>query len=164
MCRKVFGFEIRFIHNLIKSVVSKTHPDTEFKPQSQLQAGIMGYLYHHQEQPVYQKHIEEVFNISGATASNTLQVMERNGLITRSAVDRDARLKRIVMTEKARENHRQAEAHIDMMEVKMLQGLSEEEKQELFRLLNIVRENLERMNREIGSGEQRSDIMTDSRM
>ena len=145
--KKMFGFEVRFINNLIKEVVSKTHPVTGQRPQTQLQAGIMAYLYH-QEQPVYQKNIEEAFNISGATATNTLRVMERNGLLTRSAMDKDARLKRIMMTEPAKEGHRQAEAHMDMMEEQMLRGLSGKEREELLRLLDIVKVNLERMRRE----------------
>lgn len=150
--KKMFGFEVRFINNLIKEVVSKTHPVTGQRPQTQLQAGIMAYLYH-QEQPVYQKNIEEAFNISGATATNTLRVMERNGLLTRSAMDKDARLKRIMMTEPAKEGHRQAEAHMDMMEEQMLRGLSGKEREELLRLLDIVKVNLERMRRETEESE-----------
>ena len=111
--KKMFGFEVRFINNLIKEVVSKTHPVTGQRPQTQLQA-----------------------------------VMERNGLLTRSAMDKDARLKRIMMTEPAKEGHRQAEAHMDMMEEQMLRGLSGKEREELLRLLDIVKVNLERMRRE----------------
>ena len=146
--KKMLGFEIRLINNLIKGVVSRTHPDTGVRPQTQLQAGILGYLYHKKEQPVYQKNIEEVFNISGATATNTLRVMERNGLLTRCAMDKDARLKRIMLTEPAKKGHRLAEAHMEMMEEKMMQGLERAEREELLRLLAVVRENLERMNRE----------------
>ncbi len=151
--KKMFGFEVRFINNLIKEVVSKTHPVTGQRPQTQLQAGIMAYLYH-QEQPVYQKNIEEAFNISGATATNTLRVMERNGLLTRSAMDKDARLKRIMMTEPAKEGHRQAEAHMDMMEEQMLRGLSGKEQEELLRLLDVVKGNLERMRQETEEQEE----------
>lgn len=148
----MLGFEIRLINNLIKGVVSRTHPDTGVRPQTQLQAGILGYLYHKKEQPVYQKNIEEEFNISGATATNTLRVMERNGLLTRCAMDKDARLKRIMLTEPAKKGHRLAEAHMEMMEEKMMQGLEGAEREELLRLLAVVRENLERMNRETEEG------------
>ena len=144
--KKMLGFEIRLINNLIKGVVSRTHPDTGVRPQTQLQAGILGYLYHKKEQPVYQKNIEEEFNISGATATNTLRVMERNGLLTRCAMDKDARL------EPAKKGHRLAEAHMEMMEEKMMQGLERAEREELLRLLAVVRENLERMNRETEEG------------
>lgn len=150
--KKMLGFEIRLINNLIKGVVSRTHPDTGVRPQTQLQAGILGYLYHKKEQPVYQKNIEEEFNISGATATNTLRVMERNGLLTRCAMDKDARLKRIMLTEPAKKGHRLAEAHMEMMEEKMMQGLEGAEREELLRLLAVVRENLERMNRETEEG------------
>ncbi len=150
--KKMLGFEIRLINNLIKGVVSRTHPDTGVRPQTQLQAGILGYLYHKKEQPVYQKNIEEEFNISGATATNTLRVMERNGLLTRCAMDKDARLKRIMLTEPAKKSHRLAEAHMEMMEEKMMQGLERAEREELLRLLAVVRENLERMNRETEEG------------
>ncbi len=150
--KKMLGFEIRLINNLIKGVVSRTHPDTGVRPQTQLQAGILGYLYHKKEQPVYQKNIEEEFNISGATATNTLRVMERNGLLTRCAMDKDARLKRIMLTEPAKKGHRLAEAHMEMMEEKMMQGLERAEREELLRLLAVVRENLERMNRETEEG------------
>lgn len=145
---KMLGFELRTIHNLTKEVVRKSRPAINKPPLSQLQAGIMGYLFHHQQQPVYQKHIEEEFNISGATATNSLQVMERNGLITRSCVDKDGRLKRISMTQEAMQDHMLVEEHMREMEQKMLEGLSGAEREELFRLLGLVRGNLERINRE----------------
>lgn len=145
---KMLGFELRTIHNLTKEVVRKSRPAINKPPLSQLQAGIMGYLFHHQQQPVYQKHIEEAFNISGATATNSLQVMERNGLITRSCVDKDGRLKRISMTQEAMQDHMLVEEHMREMEQKMLEGLSGAEREELFRLLGLVRGNLERINRE----------------
>lgn len=146
---KILGFELRMIHNLTKMIIGKFSPVIDKPPLTQLQAGIMSYLSHHQEQPIYQKHIEEEFNISRATATNTLQVMERNGFITRSCIDKDARLKRIIITESAMKNHMQVEKNIDIMEQRMLEGINKEEKEELFRLLSIVRNNLEKMNQEI---------------
>ena len=142
---RLLGFELRRIHNLTKEIVRKSHPNTNKPPLTQLQAGIMGYLFHHQEKPICQKHIEEEFNISGATVSNTLQVMEKNGLIIRSSMDEDARLKRITMTQTALQDHMLVEEHMQMMERKMREGMSDTEQEELFRLLALVRDNMERM-------------------
>ena len=147
--KKMLGFELRTIHNLTREIVRKSRPVQDKPPLTQLQAGIMGYLFRHQEQPVYQKNIEEEFRVSRATATNTLQVMEKNGLITRSCMDKDARLKRIQITPVALADHTKVEAHMAMMDQKMLAGLSGEEQDELFRLLTIVRENLETLNTEI---------------
>lgn len=147
--KRMLGFELREIHNLIKEIVRKTRPIQDKPPLTQLQAGIMGYLFRHQDQPVYQKNIEEEFRISRATATNTLQVMEKNGLLTRCCMDRDARLKRIMMTPMALEDHIKVEAHMENMDARMLAGMSKTDQAELLRLLGIVHTNLEAMKREI---------------
>lgn len=146
--RRMLGFELRGLNNLIKSVVCRYKQEEDGAPLTQFQAGIMGYLFHHQDQPVYQKNIEEEFKVSGATASNTLQVMEKNGFIKRSSVDTDGRLKRITMTETACRRHSMVEEHMQEMDRRMLQGMSEQEQEELFRLLRIIRANLEELDRE----------------
>ena len=146
---RLLGFELRMIHNLTKEIVRKSRPITDKPPLTQLQAGIMAYLVRNQEKSICQKHIEEQFNISGATVSNTLQVMEKNGLIIRSSMDEDARLKRITMTQTALQDHMLVEEHMQMMERKMREGMSDAEQEELFRLLAVVRNNMERMSREL---------------
>ena len=102
---------------------------------------------------MYQRDIEKEFRISGATATNTLQVMERNGLIVRKALDKDARLKRILITEEALQGHRRVEEQMDGMERRLTQGLSPEETAELHRMLDIVLDNLEEWQQETGAGE-----------
>lgn len=144
------AFTLRVIQNQIKAIICNSPPCPSMAPPSQLQGGVLGYLYHHQEQPVYQRDIEKEFRISRATATNTLQVMERNGLIIRKAQDRDARLKRILLTEEALQNHRQVERHMDRMEQCMTRGLSDPEVAELHRMLDIVLKNLEEWRRETG--------------
>lgn len=136
--KKRIAFVLRAAHNQIKLIVRKSLPKCEKGPKSQLQGGILGYLYHHQEQPVYQRDLEKEFRISRATATNTLQVMEREGLIVRKALDRDARLKRIQLTEEAYQGHRRIEAHMEMMDNCITKGMTKEEVAQLFRLLGTV--------------------------
>ena len=50
---------------------------------------------------IYQKDVEAEFQIRRSTATGILQLLEKNGFILRKAEDRDARLKKIVPTEKA---------------------------------------------------------------
>lgn len=50
---------------------------------------------------IYQKDIEEEFQIRKSTVTGILQLMEKNGFIYRESVEKDARLKRIVPTKKA---------------------------------------------------------------
>ena len=143
--KKRIAFMLRAIQNQIKLIIHKSLPKCEKGPKSQLQGGILGYLYHHSDQPVYQRDLEKEFRISRATATNTLQVMEREGLIVRKALDRDARLKRIQMTEEAYQGHKRIEAHMEMMERCITRGMTEEEAGQLFRLLGMVMKNLEEL-------------------
>ncbi len=62
---KRLGFTLRVIQNKIKAIVCSSIPPSSKGPQSQLQGGILGFLYHHQQQPVYQRDIEREFRISG---------------------------------------------------------------------------------------------------
>ena len=151
---KRIAFLLRVIHNQTKHIIHRSAPKFDKAPGSQLQGGILGFLYHHMEGPVYQKDLEKEFRISRATATNTLQVMERNGFIVRKSVDKDARLKRIQMTEEAFRNHQMIEAHMRNMDERMLRGMSESEVEELFRLLAVVENNLEEISEELDRKER----------
>ena len=50
---------------------------------------------------LYQKDIEEEFQIRKSTVTGYVQLMEKNGLIQRKSVESDARLKSLIPTEKA---------------------------------------------------------------
>lgn len=150
------SFSLRVLHNLIKDVIAKSSPKFEVHPQSQLQGGILGFLYHSQD-PVYQKDIEKVFRISRATATNTLQVMEKNGMILRKSEDKDARLKRVYMTDQARANHTEVEKHMHMMDSRMLAGLSEEDRERLGAYLEIIMKNLCELREEVSHTSDESD-------
>ena len=139
---------LRIIQNRIKMIIHNAVPRFEKGPRSQLQGGILGYLYHHRDGPVYQRDLEKEFRISRATATNTLQVMERDGLIVRRAQDRDGRLKRIQMTPEAYQNHEKIERHMDWIGNRVLEGMSDQEVAELYRLLGILMKNLEGMTAE----------------
>ena len=71
---------------------------------------------------IYQKDIEQEFKVSRATASNMLQLMERKGLIVRESVSRDARLKKISLTEKAKNMVAKSDADIREMEQLITKG------------------------------------------
>lgn len=157
------SFTLRMIHNQIKTVIWKTGPKCNIAPGSQLQGGILGYLYHHGEQPVYQRDIEKEFRISRATATNTLQVMEKNGMIVRKSQDKDARLKRIFMTEEAATNHALVEAHMKMMDERMLKGLTDKEVSELNRYLGVIMKNLEQLCEEYDNRVQDSRTLNKER-
>ena len=59
-------------------------------------------LFQSLQRDIYQKDVEKEFQIRRSTATGTLQILEKNGFITREPVKQDARLKKLMPTEKAK--------------------------------------------------------------
>lgn len=76
---------------------------------------------------VYQKDIEEEFQIRKSTVTGILQLMEKHGYICRESVEKDARLKRIVPTAKAEELRPSILDHIHETEIHLTKGIPEED-------------------------------------
>ena len=76
---------------------------------------------------VYQKDIEEEFQIRKSTATGILQLMEKNGFISRESSKKDARLKRIVPTPKAEALRPEILEHIRDTEKRLIQGIDQED-------------------------------------
>lgn len=80
--------------------------------------------------------------MSRATASNMLQLMERKGLIVRESVSHDARLKKISLTEKAKNMVAKSDADIREMEQLITKGFHKEETEQLKHYLDRIMENI----------------------
>ena len=80
-----------------------------------------------QGRDVYQRDIEQWFNIRRSSVTAMLQGMEQDGFITRCSVEKDARLKRLAATPKGVAYHDRIRASIDRFEQDLQQGLTPEE-------------------------------------
>ena len=135
------GYKVRLIHNQIHKRMEAKRLENEGELTG-MQRWTMGYLKDHDNQDIYQRDIEAEFSVSRATASNMLQVMERKDLIERVAVPQDARLKKIVLTDTARNMVEKAESDIRELESLLVQGMTEEEIKVLKKGLNHMLVNL----------------------
>lgn len=136
------GFELRGIQNLISEIMKVDHEQDNICV-TQLQHWILRYLDDHQDQDVFQRDLEEAFQTSRATISNTLQVMERNGMIERKSTPQDARLKKLSLTEKSKEFTRRARQNVEKMEALLRKGMTKEEEQAFMEALHRIHRNLE---------------------
>ncbi len=91
---------------------------------------------------VYQKDVEKYFNIRRSTATGILQSMEKKELITRESVPDDARLKKIVLTDKALSIHNQIIQKLAYAEEQIKKNLTEEEIDIFFDILEKVSMNI----------------------
>ena len=74
-----------------------------------------------------------------------LQLMEKNGLITRSSVERDARLKKLELTPRAVQLHERIGRSVRQVEERLNQSLTPQEKQEFLRLCGKIRAGLQEL-------------------
>lgn len=113
-----------------------------------LQMRIMGFIMMRgKEGPVYQRDIEAEFKIRRSSVSSVLNTMEKNGLITRHSVEKDARLKELVLTAKAVGIVKNHYEKLTDLEKRLVQGFTDSEKQTLQNLLERVMENIESIKR-----------------
>lgn len=111
---------------------------------------IIGYLWHNRDKDIFQRDIEKEFGIRRSTATRLLQLMESNGLITREQVMSDARLKKIVLTQKAVEMEQEIHKVIDSFEEQLSQAFTPEEEKEFRRLLGKLNDRLLEMEQNEG--------------
>lgn len=109
---------------------------------TRVQAMILRFLLQNGGSPVYQRDIEREFGIRRSTVTNVLQLMEKNGLICRFCDEKDARMKRITITENGISANARVKGTVNGLEASLLSSLNADKKQQLFELLEIVENTL----------------------
>ena len=141
--RPQIGFQLKFINNLIRRRMDVRFSEQGLGDLSGMQGPMVGYIYDNcKKQDIFQKDIEKVFNIRRSTATVMLQNLELKGFITRQAVEHDARLKKIMVTEKAEQYSLRIREQINEFHKELEQGITEEEKEEFSRILDKIQQNL----------------------
>lgn len=139
---QVIPAQIRRVNNLIFRKSNQFGRENGVEDVTPMHSWILGYLYYHRDEPVFQRDIEREFSITRSTVTNILQLMEHKGYIERRSVPQDARLKQLVLTDKGIECHEKTMFVLHKTDDFTAGLLTEEENAELLRLLNKLREGL----------------------
>ena len=122
---KHVGRKINILSQKIKRRIGKVSLEYGI---SSMQAKILGYMYSNLEKKdIFQKNIEEEFDIRKSSVTSVLTLMEKNGLIKRVSVSKDARLKKLTLTEKGIEIHKSIYKEIEKLENLISDTLTDEE-------------------------------------
>ena len=105
---------------------------------------IIRFLYENRERDIYQKDIEKYFLVGRSTVTNSIQLMEKKGLVRREFVECDARLKKVLLTEKGIQSHETIENMIAEMNSGILEGIDEQDAQVFLKVIRQIRENIEK--------------------
>jgi DNA-binding MarR family transcriptional regulator len=93
-----------------------------------IQAKILAFVHcNSHKKDIFQKDIEEEFGIRRSSVTSVLQLMEKNGYIKRISVLEDARLKKIILTEKGAEIQENVYKFILKFERSLQDELTEDE-------------------------------------
>ena len=134
------GKEIIILSTRIKR---RMREESESMGLTDTQSRVLQYIWEEsREREVFQKDIEDEFGIRRSSVTQILQLMERDGLIIRESVQRDARLKKLTLTEKAEQIQKAMQGKIGEMEGKLEENISPKEKEILLDLLHRISKNL----------------------
>jgi DNA-binding MarR family transcriptional regulator len=103
---------------------------------------IIGYLSHNQDKDIFQKDIEKEFGITRSTASKVIDLMEQKGLIERQKVSYDARLKKLILTEKSKKISAMMNEDMSGVEKQLIRGFTQQEIETLIEYIERMKNNL----------------------
>ncbi len=108
-----------------------------------VQSRVIGFIYHESyKRDIFQKDIEEELDIRRSSVTSVLQLMDKNGYIKRLSVSEDARLKKIILTEKGIEIQKNVHDFILKFERSLSDELSDDEANTLINLIDRLSEKI----------------------
>ncbi|RHU97307.1 MarR family transcriptional regulator [Clostridium sp. OM07-9AC] len=87
------GMEINCVSNMIRRSIDQRIAAMPGEKLSRMDSWIIHYMLDHQQEDVFQKDVERALAMTRSNVSKAVDQMVHKGLIMRSPVDYDARLK-----------------------------------------------------------------------
>lgn len=155
-CKKPeLGAEIRCIQRMIHHRVEKFRMESG-NTLTLVQMRTLGFLLISPDQELYQKDVERELNIRRSTATELLNVLERDGYLRREVVVSDKRLKRLIPTQKAKDLGMRIFQDMQNMEKLLSKDIAQEDLEVFYRVTAQMKRNLK------GEGEYDSTFASGS--
>ena len=152
MDNRGIGVRLRLLNNAVRRYIDRYAEGKKALDSLSCSNGwIIGYVCEMRERSidVFQRDFENNFGITRSTASKVLALMEKKGFIERVGVSHDARLKKIVPTERSLEIGRIIKEDNEKMELLLKKGFSPQELEQLYGYLERIQNNLEAAEKDI---------------
>ncbi len=134
--------QLRRTDNLLFRRVNQIGRQNGVEDITAMHGWILRYLNDNRDRDIYQRDIERTFSITRSTVTNILQLMEKKGYIRRENVARDARLKKLVLTEEGFAAHEKIRRSFQELNRQVDALLTPEETAEFLRLMSKVQAGL----------------------
>lgn len=151
MEQRGIGVRLRMLNNAVRRYLDRTSESKrEIENLTCSNGWIIGHLCDAEREGrvIFQRDLEDEFGITRSTASKVLSLLEKKGFITRESVSHDARLKKLVPTDKSRKIENEMQCEVNRLESCLTKGFTQEE-------LDALYSYLERLQRNIDSAEDK---------
>lgn len=142
MDEKYIGYQIKMLDRMIGKQVMKNIQKAKQEGMTRLADWILEYLTNHENESIYQKDIERVFGIGKSTIAGTMKCLEKYHFVERRAVEGDARLKQICVTEEGKAHMQMIKESKQAFERQLTRGLTQDEIDQFFVILQKIRHNV----------------------
>jgi len=122
--RKNIGAKVQKLSHLMVQLKNRR---VEHLGMTQQQANVINYLYNHPDQDIYQKDIAAHLSLKNSSVTSLIANLEKNGFLCKVADPKDARHKKIVLTDRACSEHLVCLDYVNAIEDRMLAGMSAQE-------------------------------------
>lgn len=129
---------------IVRKIMSETSHDEMFSKPSIAQMQIIKYILKHDGKTIYQRDLEEVFNLRRATISGILKTMEKNNVIIRVCDPNDARGKIVILSDDAKKFFKEKETLFKKIETVLKKDISKEELETFYKVILKMRDNINR--------------------
>ncbi len=148
------ALDLIWLGKAMRQYIGRDADKSGFEPITGTQAFIIDYLYTAERRGVdiFQRDIERQFGIGRSATSGMLQLIEKNGMITRTSVPQDARLKKITLTDRYREIQAVVSKQMDEKERRLNEALTPEELETFWRLFDKLRDAIADPDQQPGRG------------
>ena len=140
--KQVIVYEICTLDQMFRKMAEAT---VEKSGVSQMQSWFIRYLYEHtieQKEEVFQKDLEAFFHVPRSTATGLLKSMEKQKMILRESVKCDARLKRLILTQKGIDIQLTIMELFDQNEFLLKENIPEEQMDTFFEVIHMLKGNI----------------------
>lgn len=143
--KDTLGFKIKTLDNLFfRNMFFYETRQKGLDEVTVMHGWILGFLYDNSHRDVFQKDIESEFSIARSTVTSIVKLMEKKGYIRRETAAEDARLKKLVLTEKGVRMHEQHMNDMEVLETRCRKNISPEEIEVFLRVAGKLKKNLEK--------------------
>lgn len=138
------GKRVNRLANLIRREADKVFHTQGVDEAGHCNGWIIEYMIQNAGHDVFQKDMEQEFSLTRSTISKAVDLLVKKGMIVRSPVEYDARLKKLTLTPKALQFHAQMEERSRKFEERIAYGFTEEDQKRFLEYLSRMEENLNR--------------------